>query len=173
MRAPSLPFTKADWDRLPEGFPAQLVEGWLLKEPAPVYGHQSLVSRVLRALQSVVGPDRALPAPLDVLVDDLNVYQPDVVVLRKPVPYATRKIRAPLLVVEVLSPATAVRDREVKCTRLLASGTGEVWLVDPATKTIETRDARDSQVGSGDARISSRVLPGFALVASELFGPSR
>jgi Uma2 family endonuclease len=169
--ADSPPFTKADWDRLPEGFPAQLIDGWLVKEPTPTYDHQRFTSRIWGRLQALVGPDQAVHAPLDVVLDDRNVYQPDVVVLREaPVPGAARP-SPPLLVVEVLSPATAQRDRTVKRERLLAAGTGEVWLVDPMRRSIERYDLEGKLEVHGDTTLASRVLPGFTLAATELFGP--
>jgi Uma2 family endonuclease len=165
------PFTKADWDLLPEGFPAQLVEGWLVKEPPPIYGHQYFATFVLHELIKLIGVGRAVPAPVGVLVDELNVYQPDVVVLRETPPLDARYVRAPLLAVEVLSPSTARRDREVKRRRLLETGTGEVWIVDPVGQSIEVHDAAGCRRAGGDTPIESLVLPGFGLVPSVLFAP--
>ncbi len=47
-------FTRADWEALPEGFPAQLVGGQLLREPAPTYGHEDVRMRLLRRLMPLV-----------------------------------------------------------------------------------------------------------------------
>jgi Uma2 family endonuclease len=165
------PFTQADWDLLPEGFPAQLVEGRLVKEPAIALGHQRLASATLESLQALVGSHRAVPRPLDVVVNDQNVYQPDIVVLRAPLPDDARFVRRPLLVVEVLLPSTGRRDRDVKRRRLLETGTGEVWIVDPATATVEVHAAGGSRRAYGGAPIESLVLPGFRLVPSALFAP--
>ena len=79
-------FTRTDYRKLPEGFPAQLVQGELVREPAPPYLHQCLVTRVLGELLELVGYRRALCAPVDVEMDELNVYQPDLVVLAEPLP---------------------------------------------------------------------------------------
>ena len=84
MRAVSTRFTRADYNRLPEGFPAQLVRGVLVKEAARNYGHQVFLGRLHTALSALVGPERAIPAPSDVGIDEWNVYQPDVLVLRTP-----------------------------------------------------------------------------------------
>ena len=165
------PFTRRDWDLLPEGFPAQLVAGWLVKEPAPNYRHQRIESRLHVLLVPLVGPDRALMSPADVVLDDKNVYQPDLVVLRNLPPDGERNVGIPLLAVEILSPSTARRDRNVKCARLLAAGTGEVWLVDPEAKTIEVHDAHGVRHASGSTPIDSRVLPGLSVNPSSLFGP--
>ena len=39
-------FTRIDYNRLPQGFPAQLIEGAFVEEPAPTYGHQNVVGRL-------------------------------------------------------------------------------------------------------------------------------
>jgi Uma2 family endonuclease len=167
----SPPFTKADWDLLPEGFPAQLVEGWLLKEPPRTFGHQILVTHILYVLGVELGVDIAVPGPFDVLVDDRNVYQPDVIVPRGRPPNDAPFVRAPLIAVEILAPETIRRDRDLKCPRLLAAGTGEVWLVDREAATIEIHDAAGCRRASGDTPIESRVLPGFRLVPEVPFAP--
>lgn len=40
-------FTRADYDQLPEGFPAELVEGCLVKERAPTFDHGRAGSRLV------------------------------------------------------------------------------------------------------------------------------
>ena len=170
-------YTRAQWDLLPEGFPAQLVEGRLVREPAPRFGHQRIAFTVAKALEGLVGPARMGMAPVDVPIDAWNVYQPDVVVWRAPLaddtPYDEAGV--PLLVVEVLSPATAARDRHVKRVRLLDAGVEEVWLLDAAERTVEVYDRgryRDlPRRAQGAAPLASRALAGFVLVARELFGP--
>lgn len=165
------PFTKADWDRLPEGFPAQLVEGWLVKDPSPGYGHQWLALELAIRLRRHVPARQVVIAPFDVELDDLNVYQPDVVVVRRVPGLKERCSEPPLLVVEVLSPSTAQRDRDVKRRHLLAWGTGEVWLVDPAAQTIEVHDREGARQARTSDALESRALPGFALVPDVLFAP--
>jgi Uma2 family endonuclease len=165
------PFTKADWDRLPEGFPAQLVEGWLVKDPSPGYGHQWYAMQIAVQLRRHLPAPHIVIAPFDVQVDDWNVYQPDVVVVRRVPKLDERCSEPPLLVVEVLSPSTAERDRDVKRRHLLAWGTGEVWLVDPAARTIEVHDAEGARSARGADSLGSRVVAGFALVPDVLFAP--
>jgi Uma2 family endonuclease len=162
-------FTRTDWDRLPEGFPAQLIHGWLIRDPAPTYGHQRLHTRLFLSLARVVPEDRLVSAPSDVGIDDYNVFQPDILVLRKRPRLTERDVGIPLLAVEILSPATAKRDRGVKRRRLIAAGTAEVWIVDPDTRTVERYDAQGRAPASGDERIASRAVEGFAVVPAALF----
>jgi Uma2 family endonuclease len=166
-------FTRADYERLPEGFPAELVEGCLVREPAPTYGHQRFGNRILAQLTAIVGVDRALPAPVDVGVDEHNVYQPDLVVLRDIPADDEHDVGIPLLAVEILSPSTRARDRTVKTRHLLEAGVEEVWLVDPERRTVEVHRHGGSEAAEAGASLTSIALPGFALTPSELLSPAR
>jgi Uma2 family endonuclease len=144
-----------------------------VREPAPTHGHQILVSRLLERLLPLVGSGNVTPGPTDVLVDEHNVLQPDVVVLDRPSPADSSYVVTPLLVFEVLSPATARRDRRRKVPAYLRLGVREVWVVDPTTATIEIhvrRDGRDVvRSASGRQRLASGVLPDLALEPEDLF----
>jgi len=165
-------FTRRDYEQLPTGFPAQLVAGALVREPAPSYGHQSVSMRLLRMLVPLVPDGLLLAAPVDVVVDELNVFQPDIVVLAAPPSNRERSdVGLPRLAIEVLSPRTAERDRDVKTRRLLEAGVEEVWLVDPVARTVE-RCGRGGRLGArGDEEIGSAVVAGFRVVPRELFRP--
>jgi Uma2 family endonuclease len=81
------------------------------------------------------------------------------------------------LVVEYLSPCTASYDRTTKADTYLAVGVRELWLVDPATRTVEIRHALVGPEGPlWEARgyrsgewVESRVLPGWHVSVDELF----
>src|SRR5262245_5840405 len=77
-------FTRADYERLPEGFPAQLIEGELVRDPSPSYGHQRIATEFFRRFLDLVGSRRVPLTPMDVGLDDHNGFQPDVVVRAVP-----------------------------------------------------------------------------------------
>ncbi len=108
-------------------------------------------------------------APCDVVIDERNVFQPDVVVLRKRASWNRSDVGIPRLAIEILSPTSARRDRARKAPRLLAAGVDEVWLVDPAAESIEivSRDGR--RTAAGDHPAVSAAIPGFVVVPRELF----
>src|SRR5262245_61474687 len=99
MTTMSQPYMYRDYALLPEGFPAQLIEGFLVKEPSPTYGHQSVVQIVLEALSKAVPRDRVIPGPVDVKIDEFNVFVPDVAVYGEPPPPDEHDTRTPVLVV--------------------------------------------------------------------------
>jgi Uma2 family endonuclease len=161
-------FTRKDYDALPEGFPAQLVEGVLVKEPAPTYGHQRIALKVARLLLRYVEEGCVVMAPSDVGLDEHNVYQPDVLVLRTVPPDDVRDVGIPGLAVEVLSVSTRHRDRDVKTRHLLEAGVAEVWLVDPEQRTIERHTADGVTKAVPGDPLRSRAVPGFALEPEDL-----
>ena len=164
-------FTRADYERLPEGFPAELIDGMLVKEPSPTWDHQTFVGRLFTRLQDYAGAGRVVVSPIDVFIDDYNVLQPDVLVLDEEAAAGPRAkhVPIPLLVLEVLSPSTAGRDRVIKTGIYLGAGVKEVWLVDPEARTVEVvTDAGPLLVPEGEKAIS-QALKGFELSVHELF----
>lgn len=166
------PFTRAQYSQLPEGFPAQLVDGALLHDPAPLPGHQTLVGEIFLAVVPLVGVTRAFVSPIDVALDDLNVLQPDVAVWATP-PRPDRPAGAvPSVVFEVLSPSNRRLDRRVKAGKYLEAGVREVWLVDPQRETVEVRTTEARRIHRGHEEARSATIEGFVLVPASLFeGP--
>jgi Uma2 family endonuclease len=163
-------FTVDDYKALPEGFPAQLIEGGLAKEPARTWRHQGIALALAMRLAAVAGERRVLIAPADLVLDRWNVLQPDVLVFACDVAEAEARGGLPVLVAEVLSPGTEDRDRGVKCAAYLRAGIGEVWLVDPQAGLIDVRTRDGSaRYGAGD-EAASGVVPGFRVSLSALTG---
>jgi Uma2 family endonuclease len=161
-------FTRADYMRLPEGYPAELIDGMLVKTPSPSYGHQRMVGDLLVSLHGLVGRDRVVASPIDVFLDEHNTLQPDVAVFRDAQRIDTPEVDIPLIVVEVLSPSTANRDRRVKREIYLRAGVEEVWIVDPVAETIEIYRPTGSERFTADEAAASRCVPGFSLTARAL-----
>jgi Uma2 family endonuclease len=108
-----------------------------------------------------------------------RLLQPDILFIsaeRQAILTARNAGPAPDLVVEVLSPSTASRDREVKAKRYAKFGVREMWLVDPDAHTMEVF----SNAGEGFARaalhgeaeiVRSAVLEGLEFPDAPLFRP--
>jgi Uma2 family endonuclease len=165
-------FTRDDYMLLPEGFRAELIDGMLVKDPAPTGWHQVIVMRIGLALANIVGTRRAVVSPIDVSVDDWNVVQPDVLVLPEdcPISPGDAQVGTPALVVEVLSPSTASRDRDQKVAIYLRAGVKEVWLVDPESESAEVHTAEGVERFEPGSTPASRTVPGFGLSLESLFG---
>jgi Uma2 family endonuclease len=81
----------------------------------------------------------------------------------------------PALVVEVVSPGQANRERDYryKHTEYAARGIAEYWIVDSETRQVTLCLWVDGQyedrVYSGTEAIQSTVIPGFGLTVAEIF----
>ncbi len=165
-------FTRKDYEALPEGTPVELHDGLLVKQPSPRSGHQRIQSRILTQLAALLGPDSVAAGPVDVLVDEINVFVPDIVVHETVPDDEAQYVGVPSVVFEVLSPSTEGRDRDFKARRYLGLGVREVWLVDRRRRLIERINLEESRTAEGSESVSSRVIGGFALEPDVLFSAS-
>lgn len=171
--------TTEEYFKLPEQLdPMELVWGYVHEPPSPRFGHQSIVSRLHWLLKSHVEEHKLgelCVSPMDVVLDNdaALVVQPDIFfVSSERLDIIHERIwGAPDLVVEVLSPRTAGRDRTTKLGWYRQYGVKECWLVDPKEKRVEVVDLQNDrrESFSGGTSIRSGVLPQFAVAAERCF----
>ena len=171
--------TVADYARLPEGTPIQLINGEFIMSPSPVRKHQRIITRLGNQLY-IAAEARHLGevyyAPFDVHVSRNDVYQPDLLfVSNEHLHYIEEDgvHGAPDLVIEVLSRSTAGFDLLLKKDGYEKFGVSEYWVVDPMDKTIETfinspAGFQSSFVGN-EGKVCSAVLPEFCVDLQSLF----
>lgn len=121
----------------------EVIAGELVVTPGPWMRHQRIVGKLYQTLVAFVEAERlgeVFLGPLDILFGVGDYLEPDLTFVRRDHAHllAERGIEgAPDLVVEVLSPSTAKRDRGVKLERYRVYGVPEYWVVDPEARTIE------------------------------------
>ena len=121
----------------------ELIEGTHHVTASPNTRHQRVLGEMYFALRSHLErhPGGSLfLAPMDVVLSPRDVVVPDMVYLsaeRAADVLTPQDIRGmPDLIVEVLSPGTAGRDRTVKQALYERQGVTEYWLVDPQRDSI-------------------------------------
>ena len=170
------PYRLADYLALSDEPRCELIYGRFYVTPSPTPSHQLVASLLWRELYAIARRcgGLALAAPLDVVLDDHTVVQPDVsyfTAARRGI-VGRRVEGAPDLIVEILSPSTSRTDRGEKLKLYADSGVQEYWLVDLATRKIDFLVRRDEDfvvavtVGS---RYHSRVLPEIDLDMAALW----
>jgi Uma2 family endonuclease len=120
----------------------QLIDGEVVIGMPPIPRHQAIVGEILFLLMTLVKQHggQAFTSPIEVYLDEHNIFEPDVLFLS---PNTTcivdekRLVGAPDLVVEVLSPGTAKFDRQEKYQAYEQHGVGEYWIVDPVHEVVE------------------------------------
>jgi Uma2 family endonuclease len=83
---------------------------------------------------------KVFPAPCDVVLSNTDVVQPDLLFVsreREHILVGGDNVQgAPDLVVEILSPSTAHRDRGLKLDLYQKSGVAEYWIVDTERRVV-------------------------------------
>ena len=131
-------FTRGDLDAMPDdGHRYELVDGMLTVTPSPSPRHQGVSAELFFRLRSACPTHlRVRTAPLDVALSDNTVLQPDLLVAA-PEAFSERDLLgAPLLAVEILSPATRLYDLTHKRAAFERAGTQSYWVVDPDLPSI-------------------------------------
>jgi Uma2 family endonuclease len=156
----------------------EFLDGEVFVTPAPSPLHQFAVQELwlfLRGNLTPFGHDAiAFVSPIDVILNDAEIVQPDVVVARRGQVSGRGIEGAPPLLVEVVSPARPGLDREIKARRYAANGVVRLWLADPVARTMECFRLVEGQYqmtagGSGTATLDIADLPGLSLPLERLW----
>jgi Uma2 family endonuclease len=103
---------------------------------------------------------------MDVVLDDINVVEPDVFVVCDTSKITDANIKgAPDLIIEVLSPSTSVKDRREKKHIYQQHGVREYIIVNPLDETVErfflddSGRYRESDIFGWHDAFASRIFP--------------
>lgn len=173
-------YTADDYMALEEGAPFQLIEGELVMSPSPIVRHQQLVLRFALLIETFLishpTGGSVIISPMDILLDDENILQPDVLYIspeRKHI-IGDRINGAPDLVIEVLSPSNAYYDLKKKKAIYERFGVKEYLIADPETSDIQQLLLEDElflapkTFGLTD-KISVMTIPGLSLSVQAVF----
>ena len=164
----------------PDHSKVELIAGVLYMTPPPGLPHSNAVSRLIDLLtdyRKSTGNKGRLHVPRTGIWTRPNTWlEPDLF-------YLSAETLARLdpdhlttadLVIEVISPGSAIYDRNTKADTYAALGVKELWLVDERSRTIEVRVLEGDRYASkatltSDDRLSSTVLPGFECAVRDVF----
>jgi Uma2 family endonuclease len=135
-------WTLEDYYQLPEdGNQYEIVAGKLELKPSPTTTHQRISHSLERTMTDSCEIDYIImDAPIDVILSDNETRQPDILMIhrsREEIIEERGVVGPPDLVVEIISPTSAKRDRTMKKETYARYGVSEYWIVDPANLTIE------------------------------------
>jgi Uma2 family endonuclease len=175
------PLTVENYKLLPETGPRyQLIQGDLYVAPAPNRFHQEISRNLQFELHSYLKRNpigKLFNAPFDVYLDEINVFQPDLlIVLNERLGILTEEGAegAPELVVEILSPKTGRLDLVNKKLEYARAGVKELWIIDPEPRALTIHQLPSDGVekirrlGEEDT-IATDLLPGFNLALETIF----
>lgn len=160
----------------------ELINGELVKKQSPTIDHQRISREIefyLNLYSKRNESGEVLHAPLDVVLDDGNAYQPDIFFIRKERFFIIDEkerivMGAPDLVIEILSKSTAADDKGEKKDNYEKFGVRGYWLVDPVKKSFEvyTLTGKRYKLTSyfeGSGVLKSSVSEGFEMDVEQIF----
>ena len=158
----------------------ELIAGVLYMTPPPGYKHDSAVSRLIRLLSEYLTRTEdtgTLYVPRAAIWTSPNTYlEPDLF-------YCSTETESQLvpnrrttadLVIEVISPGSAIFDRNTKADTYAALAVKELWLIDESLHTVEVRVLDQGRYERGiqlenEEIVRSTVLRGFEFAVTKLF----
>jgi len=180
MNLATTKLTYHDYLLLPDdGKRYEILDGELFVTPSPVPRHQLVVGRFLHHLITYleVHPiGTVFTAPCDVVLSDTDIVEPDLILIltTSRASITEKNVQGPPdIVLEVLSPGTAARDRDLKRKRYERFEVQEYWLVDPDQNTLEILALKDGTYihvcrATRPTDCVSPLLPGLILNLARL-----
>jgi Uma2 family endonuclease len=180
MQAETRRVSYADLEKWPDdGRRYELYDGEVFVVPSPLPLHQLAAARLYLLLHAYLHERGGvvLFAPLDIVLTDYDVVQPDLLVF---VPERAHLLnpkqvtrQAPDLAVEILSPGTARNDRGRKMQLLARHGVKGYWLFDPEAVRMEVYCLVNTAfviAGSADTTgvVHSDLFPDLHVTPAEL-----
>jgi Uma2 family endonuclease len=182
--SPGVKLTYEDYARFPEdGKRHELIDGEHYVTPTPSLKHQAISGNLHGLIWAYLQPHpigRVYAAPLDVILSDVDVVEPDVLYISN-----ERKTRlqqspwikgSPDLVVEIGSPSTRKRDETTKKRLYERFGVSEYWVIDPDLDTITVyRRVGDRYERTAELTLEARdilttpLLPDLQMPLAKIF----
>ena len=158
----------------------EITDGERHVTPAPAPRHQAILAYLLRRIAEFAETHdlgTCLPAPVDLVLAEDTVVQPDLLFIQKDRLQIIGKdavTAAPDLVIEILSASSRKLDYVIKFKLYAAHGVSEYWIVDPDAERIEvfvlesSQFVKKSEVTAGEVE-SPVVLKNLRIPVAEIF----
>jgi Uma2 family endonuclease len=130
--------------------------------PAPSTRHQRITLHLCTVFGQFFKGTKCQPFPAltDVVFDEHNVVQPDLLVVCDQTKITERNIQgAPDLIVEIISPSTALKDKREKLALYERFGVREYLIIYPAEELVERLVLSDGSYGPAEVFGWQEELP--------------
>lgn len=173
-------YTYEDYLKTPEDTRYELIEGELTMTPAPDTDHQDILRNLVIVIEKYVSEKtlgKVFFAPVDVILDEYHVLQPDLIFITTARLDIIKKrgiFAPPDMALEIISPSSYYRDSVQKKELYERFGIKEFWVVDPANKVIEVFVLEGKKYvlysfKSEEGKINSNAISGFEADLKDIF----
>jgi Uma2 family endonuclease len=157
----------------------EIFEGdMVMMSPGPSTSHQAVSGELEFILKQSCKTDYVIfDAPLDVILSQTTVLQPDILMIHRSRLHIVTKrgIEGPPdLVAEIVSPGSRKRDKVDKMSLYAKYGVPEYWIIDTDSKHLEQYRLQEDRyelynLFEGDELVTSDKLPCVSFTISEIF----
>ncbi len=172
--------TYDDYVKIDDNNRYEIFHGELRMVPAPSTDHQSISINLGSLLWEYVKEKKLgkiFEAPTDVVFNDDEVFQPDIIFIKKENLGIVRKNAIhgiPDLIVEILSPSSTFYDTAEKKEVYRKYGVREYWLVFPEEKAIEVLSLENGAYFEyckvkKNGLVKSKTLDGLEINVTDVF----
>jgi len=170
-----------DYQLLEVGPQFQLIDGAQVMPPCLSLNHQLVNGKLFMSISQHLEKNSlgglCLFYPIDVVLDEENIFQPDLIYIsneRKIELHYDRIMGAPDLIIEILSPSTAYYDLKQKKDFYERFGVKEYLIIDPVAKDAEVHVLINEefvlkQKQKQNGIIHLTTLPGLQIELQKLF----
>ncbi|GBF33788.1 hypothetical protein DCCM_2899 [Desulfocucumis palustris] len=180
QETPNKLYTYEDYLKIDDDNQYELIGGELILVPSPKSIHQIISLELAATLRDYVRKNklgRVITAPLDVVLSETDKPQPDILFIstnRLDIITEDNIKGAPDLVIEILSPSTASRDKVQKSKMYYNHGVKEYWIVDPSAKAVQVFTPGEKNWNlfesyDTDGVLTSPLLPGLEINLKNVF----
>ena len=136
-------YTIADIEALPDDIRVELIDGYIYELASPSAPHQRAVGEIYSEFKELIKKHNypcevfVAPSPVTWEGDDRTEVQPDIQIrcLKEGKSKGASGVEV-RLVIEVLSPSTALNDCTIKLRKYMTAGVKEYWIVDPDRRRV-------------------------------------
>ena len=170
-----------DYLNLPEdGKRYEVINGELVMSAAPNTFHQTISNNIEDELRSFIKMSKSgkmFHAPVDVLISETNVVQPDIIYIskdRSDIITENNINGTPDLIMEILSPGSAYYDLLEKKELYEQFGLKEYWIVDPKKQRVDiylnvNQQFELNQRAESEGSVKSIMIKGFEISLESIF----
>ena len=173
-------YTYADYLTWDDDARYELIDGIPYMLASPNTAHQRICMALSNQLYDFLKgkPCEVFAAPYDVRLnageDDDTVVQPDLLVVCDKSKLGEKScVGAPDLIIEILSPSSAARDKVLKFNKYWRAGVREYWIVYPDSQTVTVHVLMDGNYVTREYadtdNVSMSVLDGCVISLPDVF----
>ena len=173
-------FRQMEFEENEPAYVYELINGLILKRSSPTTEHQSILGNLYFQLRSFLQNKeigKILLAPLDVMLDEANVPQPDLVFVALENEHIIKRKSCiegvPDMIVEVVSRGSIRKDRITKKELYERFGVKEYWIIDQNSSVevyyLEKNVYKIHSWIEEEGIVTSKFIEGFQIDMKDLF----